>query len=471
MVDSVDETEAWENENINKEPENGKAKASSTPGNTVAQAGGSSGFGGHFSTIFGGGPSFVPPVATPVTGLALSLPACLIPEPFNGSGDFEDYLGQFNTAAYLSGWYCPCSYENRPQYFALRLKGNALHFYSTLSEDHQNDFDLLVEAFRQNYTTNVEKIKTRLKAAGQQPGQDIATFLCDIGTLARRAYRDHPHLLEQIVVTSFIEGLSNFTLRWELRKLKPENAHHALTKALELQAYLELEGRNAIGTASSSSAGVNHMTNQFLTDNTAIFDEFVWSLKRDTWCPDQDNMPHNRNRGSRDNSRNRERDRNNSMDRRSQHDSRENTRSRYGNDTRETRNTYMSSRNRQDNRDDSRQRYGHRYDSRERKPEQQNRSVRFESPRNDRGQNHQNINFSSRNTQNRSQSPYQSRQLDFNFNPGRRSNSNTTRSQNQAFQHCKRTNHTSRECKACFNCLKIGHFRHECPAPRSSDLN
>ena len=266
------------------------------------------------------------------------------------------------------------------------------YFYSTLSEDHQNDFDFLVEAFCQNYTTNVEIIKARLKAARQQPGQDIATFLCDIHTLARRACRDHPHLLEQIVVTSFKEGLNNSTLRWELRKLKPENADRALTKSLELKVYLELEGRNPVGTASSGSAGVNHMTNQFLTENTAIFDEFVRSLKRDT-----DNMPHSGNRGSRDNSHNRERDRNNSMDRRSQNESRDDTRSRYGNDTRETGNIYMPSRNPQDNRDDSRQSYGQRYDFRERRPEHQNRSVRFESPRNDRGQNHQNLNFTSRN--------------------------------------------------------------------------
>ena len=106
--------------------------------------------------------------------------------------------------------------------------------------------------------------------------------------------------------------------------MKTEKADHALTKALELQAYLELEVRNPIGTASSSSAGVNHMTNQFLTENTAFFEEFVRSLKRDT-----ENIPNNRNRGSRDNSRRGEQDRNSSMDRRGQNGLRENTRSRY----------------------------------------------------------------------------------------------------------------------------------------------
>ena len=239
MVDSVEETEVLQNENTNKEPESGKAKTSSTLGNTAAQAGGSSGIGGQFSTIFGGGPSFVPPVAPPVTGFSQSLPACLMLEPFNGSGDFEEYLGQFSTAADLSGWYHPFSHDYGPQYFALRLKGNAFHFFSTLSEDHQNYFELLVEAFRQNYSTNVENSKTRLKAARKQSVQDIATFLCDIRTLARPAYRNRPPLLEKIVVTSFIEGLNNSTLRWEFRKLKPENADHALTTALELQAYLE----------------------------------------------------------------------------------------------------------------------------------------------------------------------------------------------------------------------------------------
>ena len=198
------------------------------------------------------------PTATPATGAAspgtpfatpfgprgapfvTSLPSCLMPESFTSSGDFEDYLQQFNTAALISGW-CSPSHDNRPHYFALRLRGNALHFYTTLSAAQQTDFNLLVDTLRQNYTTNVDLMKARLKAARQQPNQDISAFLCDPETLERRAYRAFPHIVEQIVLTSFIEGLSDATLRWELRKSKPATADDALALAVELNSFLEIE--------------------------------------------------------------------------------------------------------------------------------------------------------------------------------------------------------------------------------------
>ena len=133
MVVSVEETEGLENENTNKMPESGKANASSTTGNLASQADASTAFGCHFSTIFRCGPYFVPTAHNFLTRLSQSLPKCLMPESWNGSGFFEDYLGQFNAAVYLSCWYCPCSHDYRPQYFASRLNCNALHLFSTFS--------------------------------------------------------------------------------------------------------------------------------------------------------------------------------------------------------------------------------------------------------------------------------------------------------------------------------------------------
>ena len=233
-----------------------------------------------------------------------------MPESFTGSGDFEDYLQQFNTAALLSGWFSP-THDNRPHYFALRLRGNALHFYTTLSAAQQTDFNLLVDAFRQNYTTNVDILKARLKDARQQPNQDISAFLCDIRTLARRAYRAFPHLVEQIVLTSFIEGLSDATLRWELRKSKPATADDALALAMELNSLLEIE-KGAPSRSKMAETSVNAISRETPEPPTKEWmDELVRTLtdriKNAMPKPSQEgsrqrNRTPNRNQPSRSNS-------------------------------------------------------------------------------------------------------------------------------------------------------------------------
>ena len=38
-------------------------------------------------------------------------------------------------------------------------------------------------------------------------------------------------------------------------------------------------------------------------------------------------------------------------------------------------------------------------------------------------------------------------------------------------KHCKSKNHASNECKACFKCGKIGHFRNECRSNTPNNLN
>ena len=99
-------------------------------------------------------------------------------------------------------------------------------------------------------------LRARLKAARQQPNHDISAFLCDIPTLARPAYCAFPHLVEQIVLTRFIEGLSDATLRWELRKSKPATPDDALALAMELNSFVEIEKR-ALSTGKVAETSVN----------------------------------------------------------------------------------------------------------------------------------------------------------------------------------------------------------------------
>ena len=60
-------------------------------------------------------------------------------------------------------------------------------------------------------------------------------------TLLRRVYRGQPLIEEQRVLTSFIEGLHNAQLRWELRNSKPASTDAALALAVELHAFMEMD--------------------------------------------------------------------------------------------------------------------------------------------------------------------------------------------------------------------------------------
>ena len=130
-----------------------------------------------------------------------------MPEAFTGEGDFEDYLQQSTTAATLSGWQTATT-DNRPQNFALRLKGNAMHFYTSLTVAQQQNFDQLVAAFRTTYTTNVEVLKAKMKAARQQPNQTITAFPCGVRTLARRVYRGSPSSKNKVFTMPNSDGNS-----------------------------------------------------------------------------------------------------------------------------------------------------------------------------------------------------------------------------------------------------------------------
>ena len=203
---------------------------------------------------------------------------CLKPESFTGSGEFDDYLQLFNTAALFSGWYSFWHASCR-QYFFLRLQRNVLHFCTTLSPEQQNDYDLLVDDFRQNYTTNVGNLKARLKEAKQQAGQDMTIFLCKTHILARRTYLGNPHQIDQIVLTSFLERLKNSTLRRDLWKTKPPTADEDLSPAIELDPFLALERRNNAPSGTPMTSSVNQVAASNF--QTATVDELVRTLRKE----------------------------------------------------------------------------------------------------------------------------------------------------------------------------------------------
>ena len=372
----------------------------------------------------GGSVSLTPlsPAATSTSTAAAgavfsALPSCLMPEAFTGEGDFEDCLQQFTTTATLSGWQTATT-DNRPNYFALRLKGNALHFYTTLTVAQQQNFDQLVAAFRTTYTTNVEVLKAKLKAARQQPNQTIAAFLCDVRTQARRVYRGQPLTEEQMVLTSFIEGLHDAQLRWELRKSKPANPDAALALAVELHAFMEMDP----SLRSGSQTAVNMVSvtppQPLMATASTSQEDMMGTLIQTIRQEIQKALPQtNQN----------------------------------------------SSNSRSSSTDGRSVRFNSPGPNRQSASTNQNQNYRNSNNDNNRYNNNQNNRYNNSGNQ-------QNNRYNNNRNtPNQQQNRNNTNQ--QPCRHCNRTNHQSGDCQACFNCGRLGHMSRECRAPRQNQNN
>ena len=133
----------------------------------------------------------------------------------------------------------------------------------------QTDFTLLVDAFKQKYTTNVDILKARLKIARQQPNQDVA-MCAHLPCLSTSCQTDCPH--------QFHCGLSDSSLRWELRKSKPATADDAPTMAMELNSFLESE-KSASPHLQTSESAVNRIQrNPSDKNSNNLMDQFVQTL-------------------------------------------------------------------------------------------------------------------------------------------------------------------------------------------------
>ena len=392
---------------------------SSTPGSRRRSP--RSGGGGEPGSGLGSGGSVsltpfstaAPSTSTAAAGaVCAALPLSLMPEAFTGEGEFEDNLQQFTTAAILSGWQTATT-DNQPNYFALRLKGNALHFYTTLTVAQQQNLDQLVAAFRTTYTTNVEVLKAKLKATRQQPNQTIAAFLCDVRTLARRVYSGQPLIEEQMVLTSFIESLHDAQLRWELRKSKPASPDAALAPAVELHAFMEMDP----SLISGSQATVNMVSatapQPLMATASTSQEDMMGTLIQTIRQEIQKALPQT--------SQNSSSSRSSSTDGRSVRFNSPGSNRQSANTTQNQNQTFRSSNN------------NNRYHN--------NQNNRYNNSGNQQNNRYNN----NRKTANQQQN---------------RNNTNQ-----QPCRHCNRTNHQSRDCQACFNCGRLGHMSRECRIP------
>ena len=320
--------------------------------------------------------------------------SCLLPPSFTGLTDVEDFLTHFEAASTLSNWVA-LTPDLRPHFFSARLTGDALTFHRSLTTAQKGDYDKLKRLFRQKYKPNADVLTAQVKSLRQLPGQDVSAFYRTLRDLAGKACTDDA-MRNELLLTTFIEGLAKSVVRWEVRNVKATVVEDALSLALEMQSYLNLHSQQS----HTPAASVNILTGPS-SSQSELFSELIFTVKEEVKrVVDERSGPPQRGRSG----------------------------------ERPT-----SSRSQQS-------------ESNDHKNQNQRRNW---------NQNQRNCTNSRGNTPNRGQSHNSKNRVSFNISG--------TKSAKEC-QHCHRKNHETKDCIACFECGRMGHFRLDCRS-RSQPLN
>lgn len=201
--------------------------------------------------------------------------SCLLPPSFTGLTDVDDFITQFESVASLSNWGA-LNPDPRPHFFSARLAGDALTFYRSLTTAQQGSFDELKRLFRQQYRPNADVLKAQVKSLRQLPGQDVSSFYRSLRDLAGKAYADVA-VRNEIIQTTFVEGLANSVVRWEVRKAKPASVEDAVSLAVEMQSYLNIHGQQPENVPPST---VNNIAGTS-TSQSDMFSDLIFTIKEE----------------------------------------------------------------------------------------------------------------------------------------------------------------------------------------------
>ena len=198
--------------------------------------------------------------------------SCLLPPSFTGLTDVEDILTQFEAASMLSNWIA-LTPDPRQHFFSVRRSGDALTFSRSLTTAQKRDYHELNRLFRQQYKPNADVSKAQVKSLRHLPGQGLSAFYRTLRDLAGKASIDDA-VRNELLLSTFIERLANFVVRWEVRKAKPTVVEDALSLALEMQFHLNLHGQKS----ETPTASVNNLPGPS-PSQSELFSDLIFTIK------------------------------------------------------------------------------------------------------------------------------------------------------------------------------------------------
>ena len=159
------------------------------------------------------------------------------PGTYDGTGNWSDYLIQFNLIADFCQWN---AYE-KTLHLAINLRGSAQSVLADLRQDERTNFRVLTSALAARFepVQQSELHRVTLKTRLRRENETLPELAQDVNRLIRLAYPSASiDVREQLVKDYFIDGLNDHELEWAVLRGKPGSVDVALKLALEYESFL-----------------------------------------------------------------------------------------------------------------------------------------------------------------------------------------------------------------------------------------
>ncbi|CAC5391200.1 unnamed protein product [Mytilus coruscus] len=158
------------------------------------------------------------------------------PALYDGEGNWEDYLVQFELIAAINKW----SDIEKALELATSLRGTAQSILTDIRPEMRTNFIQLTAALASRFQpeNQAEMYMAQMKSKIRGRMEQIPVLGQDIKRLVRLAYPSAPiEIKEQLACDCFIDSLNDVDMEWAIFQAKAKSINNAIQVALKYEAF------------------------------------------------------------------------------------------------------------------------------------------------------------------------------------------------------------------------------------------
>ena len=162
----------------------------------------------------------------------------VLPEPFQGTASWEDWIEHFERVAAVNEW---TSNASKLKWMKVRLTGKAAAALKRFPEATTNDYAALKAALQTRFepASKKELYMVEFQVRRKRKDEDWASFGDNLWFLAEKSYPDLPSEAQEVLALNrFLTQLDNPQVHFSVRQKQPTNIDQAVQFTLEAESYL-----------------------------------------------------------------------------------------------------------------------------------------------------------------------------------------------------------------------------------------